>query len=765
MTVTSRRRRSSRRHVGASPIGLGYTKPNHYLEMAKALRENRDQLPYAWRILNDGCCDGCSLGTVGLRDWTIRGVHLCTVRLKMLRLNTMPAADGRVLEDPAALRPRAARHLRKLGRLPYPMVWRRGESGYRRVAWDEALDVCADALRRTVGVDPDRVYFYMTSRGMPNETYFVFNKVARFLGTNNVDNAARICHAPSTTGLGLTIGYGATTCSYSDWIGTDLLVLVGSNIANNQPVAMKYIDEAKKRGTRVVVVNPYREDGLDRYWVPSSWDSALFGTRIMDAFFRVTNGGDAAFFTGALKHLIERGRLDHDFIAARTTGFEPLRAHAQALSWEQLERAAGTAAAEMRRFAEVYAGADTSITTWSMGITQHEHGQQNVLAISNLALAMGRIGRRHTGLNPIRGHSGVQGGAEVGAVPNAYGQGRPVGDPRTVAAMREAWGFDVPRTPGLTASAAIHAAHDGKLDVLYSAGGNFLETMPDPRYVRDALARVPVRIFQDIVVNPMMLLDPGEVSVVLPGATRYETPGGVTETTTERRIIFSPEIPGRRIGEAKPEWEIPMLIAERVFPARRAHVHFAGTPEIRAEIARIVPSYEGIQHLRRKGDQIQWGGPRLCAEGRFNTPDQKAHFVIPRWPERTLPPGSFYLTTRRGSQFNSMVWDDRDRLTGAARDDVLMAPEDARRLGVRTGDPVLLRSEAGELRGRVRIADIGPGNLAAHWPEANALIRIGHYDPSCGEPDYNAVCEVIPQGPAAGRGRPGAERRGVRNAP
>jgi len=229
MTGTRKSRRgSTRRYVGPSPIGLGYTKPNHYLEMAKVLRQNLDQLPYAWRILNDGCCDGCALGTVGLRDWTISGIHLCTIRLKMLRLNTMPAADGRVLEDPGALRPRAARDLRALGRLPYPMIWRRGAPGYRRVSWDEALDICADALRRTARTDPDRIYFYMTSRGMPNETYFVFNKAARFLGTNNVDNAARVCHAPSTSGLGATIGYGATTCSYSDWIGTDLLVLVGS---------------------------------------------------------------------------------------------------------------------------------------------------------------------------------------------------------------------------------------------------------------------------------------------------------------------------------------------------------------------------------------------------------------------------------------------------------------------------------------------------------------------------------------------------------
>jgi molybdopterin-dependent oxidoreductase alpha subunit len=755
--LAGRNGKARRRYVGPSPIGLGYVKPNHYLEMAKVLVANRDELGYAWRILNDGCCDGCSLGTVGLRDWTMRGIHLCTVRLKMLRLNTMPAVDHRLLERPETLRTRSSKELRALGRLPYPMAWRRGEPGYRRVSWDEALDLCARAIRRTVERDPDRLYVYMTSRGIPNETYFAFQKVARFLGTNNIDNSARICHAPSTSGLTKTIGYGATTCSYADWIGTDLLIFVGSNIAGNQPVAMKYVDEAKKKGTRVVVVNPYREEGMERYWVPSSWDSAAFGTQIMDEFFQVTNGGDAAFFTGALKHLIETGRVDQEFIDGYTAGFGELAAYVRGLSWEQLERGSGTAAAEMRRFADLYAGVDSSITVWSMGVTQHEHGQENVFAISNLALAMGRIGRSHTGLNPIRGHSGVQGGAEVGAVPSTYGQGRKVGDPQAMAAMNELWGFDVPGEAGLTASAAINAAHDGKFDVLYSAGGNFLETMPEPAYVREALARVPVRIFQDIVINPMMLLEPNAVSVILPGATRYETPGGVTETTTERRIIFSPEIPGRRIGEAKPEWEIPMLIAERVYPERRHLIHFRDTAEIREDIARVVPAYQGIEQLRTKGDQIQWGGPRLCADYRFNTSDGKAHFEIPRWPDRVLSPGNFFVSTRRGNQFNSMVWEERDPLTGSDRDDVLMAPDDAHHLELRSGDPVLLRSDVGEFRGKVRIAPIAPRNLTVHWPEANALIRTGHYDPSCGEPDYNAVCEVVRVNGA----RNGRRRRGT----
>src|SRR5688572_24881175 len=167
------------------PFGIGQQKPHHYLEMAKVAWENRGQLPFAWRILNDGVCDGCALGTSGLRDWTMPGVHLCMVRLRLLRLNTMPALDHHLLEDVAPLRERAPRDLRALGRLPYPMAWKKGERGYRRVSWDEAIDLAADRIRRTT---PGRLTFYLTSRGLANEVYFAFQKVARFLGTNNVDN-------------------------------------------------------------------------------------------------------------------------------------------------------------------------------------------------------------------------------------------------------------------------------------------------------------------------------------------------------------------------------------------------------------------------------------------------------------------------------------------------------------------------------------------------------------------------------------------------
>lgn len=728
-----------------SPNGLGHTKPNHYLEMAKIVWRNRDQLPYAWRILSRGVCDGCALGTSGLHDFTLDGVHLCMVRLELLRLNTSPALDVAQLADAAKLAQMSAAELRELGRLPYPMVRQRGDAGFRRISWDEALSLAA---QRAAATDPQRMAFYLTSRGLTNESYYVAQKAARFLGTNNVDNSARICHAPSTVAMKQSLGVAASTVSYKDWLGTDLLVFFGSNTPNNQPVTTKYIYYAKQQGTRVAVVNPYREPGLERYWIPSVTESALFGTKIADAFFQVHTGGDKALIAGVLKHLLEQGWTDNDFIRQHTTGLAELKERLAEQSWELLEAASGTSRDEMLRFARLLAEAKTAIFVWSMGITQHQDGVANVRAIVDLALARGFVGKPKSGLVPIRGHSGVQGGAEVGCVPNQFPGGVAVDD-AGAEKMRSLWGFAVPSARGLNAVQMIEAAHDGLLDWFYISGGNFLETLPEPDFVRAALARVPLRIHQDIVLSPQMFVEPAETVLLLPTTTRYEQPGGGTETTTERRILFSPEIPGRRIGEAKAEWEIPMLIAERANPAQAHLLHFDCAQAIRDEIARTVPAYDGIQHLQKTGDQVQWGGQRLCETSdetgaitpAFLTPDGRARFSALKVEARAAD-GRWRLSTRRGKQFNSIVQRQRDPLNGARREDVLLNEADARALGLAEGDAIILRNEIGVLHGRCRFAAIAPGNVQVHWPEGNVLLRRGLCDPECGIPDYNATVTI-----------------------
>jgi molybdopterin-dependent oxidoreductase alpha subunit len=654
------------------PFGLGEQHPNNFWEVFRAIWENRDNLGYAYSILDQGVCDGCALGTSGMKDWTVTGLHLCNIRLRLLRLNTMPALDGNVLANVKALQPQRSRDLRGLGRIPYPMIRRRGEPGFRRISWEEALTQVAAKIKAS---RPDQLYFYLTSRGVPNETYYAAQKAVRALGTNNIDNAARVCHSPSTFALKAALGVAATTCSYTDLVGTDLVVFFGSNVANNQPVMMKYLYYARKAGTKVAVVNPYREPAMERYWVPSDLESALFGTKIAEHFFQVQASGDVAFLYGTLKHIIGEGWLNDDFIRNHTAGFAELRSLVERFSWEELEVASAVGREKMRDFARLVADAERAVFVWGMGITQHTCGEDNVHAIINLALTKGFVGREGCGLMPIRGHSGVQGGAEMGAYATVFPGGLPINQ-ENAAKFSTQWGFSVPKEPGLTTPEMLELALQRELEVLWAMGGDFREVMPDPELIESALKTIPLRVHQDIVLSSQMLVDPDDTVIVLPSTTRYEIPGGVTETSTERRVIFSPEIPGPRIDEARSEWEVFLEIARRVRPEWAEKLTFAGTEAIREEIARMIPIYDGIQKLKKKGDSFQYGGQMLCAGQKFSTADGKAHFKVVNLPQIKVAADAFRVVTRRGKQFNSMVHEDLDASTTAPRDGVLINPDD-----------------------------------------------------------------------------------------
>jgi molybdopterin-dependent oxidoreductase alpha subunit len=766
----------------AVPFGLGQAKPKHFRDMAAIAWRNRDNLGYAWKVLSRGVCDGCALGVAGFHDWTIPGVHLCMTRLNLLRLNTMPELDATLLADIEKLRTRLAAkrrssnrrdaengitpnrssalpfdnaQLRELGRLPYPMLRERNAPGFRRISWDEALDRIAKKIRAS---HPRRMAFYVTSRGVTNEVYYLAQKVARFLGTNNVDNAARLCHAPSTAAMKHAVGVAATTCSYKDWYGTDLVIFFGANPANDQPVTTKYLHEAKALGTRIVMVNPYREPGMERYWVPSNPASAVFGTDIADYWFPVSTGGDIAFLGGVLKILIDQGWVDENFIRNHTAGFEDLKAAIGDWTLAMLEERSGLNREAMREFAELIRDAKTAVLVWSMGITQHAFGGDAVSMILNLGLLRGWVGRDKCGLMPIRGHSSVQGGAEMGAYATAFPGGKPI-TAGNAAKLSEQYGFQVPDWTGLSATEMVEASARGELDLFFCLGGNFLRTLPEPGYVARALANVPLRVHQDIILTDQMFIEAKEEVILLPAKTRYEQDDGGLETTTERRIAFSPEIP-RQVGEARAEWKILRDLAAAVFP-ERAHLLGCETGwKLRGEIARIVPFYDGIQNLKATGDAVQYGGPHLCADWKFPTADGKAHFRAVTLPPRagrsdgvmehrmdgkqdtTIPllhySNGFIVSTRRGKQFNSLVYAEIDPINGAGRDAVLMNPEDAASLHLVNGDRVALVNDIGRYEGRVFLAPIARGNLQIHWPEGNIIIRRGVVDKSGGVPDYNA---------------------------
>lgn len=724
------------------PFGWGEQHPNNFAEVFRALWENRDQASYAWRILTEGVCDGCALGTTGLKDWTLDGVHLCNIRLRLLRLNTQPALDVTLLQDVkqfiTAGRLPKGQTLRQLGRLPLPLVRHKGDKGFTPLSWDEALDLIAAKMKQS---RPERWGFFLTSRGIPNEIYYGVQKAVRALGTNSVDNAARLCHAPSTVGLKTSLGVGATTCSYSDWFAADLITFFGSNVANNQPVATKYLHYAKKNGAKIVTLNTYREPGMEAYWIPSVPESALFGTKITDHFQLIHMGGDIAFINGTLKHLFANGWVDNHFIEQFTDGIYYLRAELEKQSWEELENASGATRQEMLTYAELIHQAKKAVFVWSMGVTQHSFGADVVKAIINLALTKGFVGRPGCGLMPIRGHSGVQGGAEMGAYATVLPGGLPI-TPENAQKLSEQWGFTVPAEKGKTAPEMIDEAYKGKLDVLFAIGGNFLEVLPEPVVVEEALRRVPLRVHMDIVLSPQMFVDPAETVLLLPATTRYEIPGGVTETTTERRVIFSPEIAGPTIGQTRPESDVLADLVARVKPELAEKVRFASLDEMRQEIGRVIPFYAGIEQLHKAGDQFQYGGEHLCADWHFPTPNGKAYFQPIKLPHQEIPAGYFRVTTRRGKQFNTIVHEAVDSLNGAEREAVLINPADMNRLGLHKGQKVLLINEVGEMFGTVFPAAVTPGNLQIHWPEGNVLIQRGRYEPTAGIPDYTALVKI-----------------------
>ncbi len=746
----------------AAPFGIGHTKPKHFRDMLKVAWANRDNLGYAWKVLSQGVCDGCALGVSGFHDWTIEGTHLCMTRLNLLRLNTMPALDINRLSDLSELRSLSNAELRELGRLPYPMLRAHGDKGFRRITWDDAYARIAKRIRAS---DPKRLAFFLTSRGVTNEIYYMGQKAARFLGTNNVDNAARLCHSPSTGAMKYAIGVAASTCSYKDWLGTDLIVFFGANPANDQPVTTKYLHLAKKLGTKVVMVNPYLEPGMKKYWVPSNADSALFGTNITDYWFPVSQGGDIAFIYGVLKILVEHGWLNDDFIAKHTVDFAALNSKLETLNFPELEKASGLSRGDMEEFAALLRDAKNAVFVWSMGITQHTFGGDGVSMVLNLGLARGYVGRDKCGLMPIRGHSSVQGGAEMGAYATAFPGGKSINAENAQWLSRE-YGFDVPRENGLTAVDMVEACARGELDLLYCLGGNFLRTLPDPNYVSQAMANVPLRVHQDIILTDQMFIEPQDEVLLLPAKTRYEQDDGGTETTTERRVIFSPEIP-RQIGEAKAEWKILRELAAAAYP-ERAHLLGCETgQEMRDEMARVVPFYDGVQHLKKSGDQFQYGGPHLCTNGKFETSDGKAHFRVVSLPSSAVSsfelgvssgagcrPGRletqnqkpetprFIVSTRRGKQFNTLIYAEVDPLNGATRDAVLMSPDDAAALHLKNHDRIWLVNHCGRYAGRVFLAPIARGNLQIHWPEGNIIIPRGRNDTLGGVPDYNAMVTV-----------------------
>lgn len=638
--------------------------------------------------------------------------------------------EGTSIQQLRALTPRQLEHS---GRLKEPLLLKKGDTHFRIVSWDDALPRIAAALR---AAGPTRSFFYASGRSS-NEAGFLLQLLSRLFGTNYVNNCSYYCHQASGVGLGMALGTGAGTVKLEDLDHCDLYVLIGANPASNHPRLMRTLMGIRRRGGKIIVVNPLKELGLVNFRVPSDVRSLLFGSEIASDYLQPHIGGDLALLTGVAKCILERHAHDAAFIARHTEGFEEFRQSVESIAWDDIVAQSGVGAHTIERVADTYLAAKNVVFGWCMGITHHLHGVQNVHAIANLALLRGMVGRPHAGLMPIRGHSNVQGLGSVGVTP-ALKQSM-------LDRFQARLGLTLPTSPGLDTMACMTAADRGEMDVGLCLGGNLYGSNPDARFAQQALGKLKTVVYLSTTLNTGHPWGTGDETWILPVLPRDEEPQPTTQESMFSFVRLSDGGPARFEG---PRSEVAILadLAQRLLPDdprldwSQMHSH----QQIRELMADLIPGYEGLKSIDRTKQEFHVPG-RAVTEYRFPTPTGRAKFQAVTLPAPVTGNGQLRLMTLRSEgQFNSVVYDEEDIYRGQERRDViLMNRSDIERLGLQVDDRVRIRSAAGEMRYiLVREFDIRAGNAAMYYPEANLLVPHA-VDPQSKTPAFKSVAITI----------------------
>jgi molybdopterin-dependent oxidoreductase alpha subunit len=690
------------------------------------------------RLRSRNACKTCAFGMGGQRGGMVNEVgsfpEVCKKSIQAVVGDLQaPIPEEtfrtRSIEDLARLTPREMEHL---GRLAFPVIAEPGASHFRRLGWDEALDRIAAALRAT---PPERAFVYGSGRSS-NEAAFLMQTFARAYGTPHIHNCSSYCHQASGVALSRMVGSGTATVVLEDLDLADCAVVAGANPASNHPRLIVKLVELRKRGGRVVVINPVRELGLTRFRVPSKAGSMLFGDDVSDLYLQPHVGGDIAVFKGILKALLASGGVDREFVGTHVEDWDAVERDAAELDWNVIEARGGVPRAQLERAAEIVGDARHGILMWAMGLTHHEHGVDNIGALGNLALARGWLGRPGAGLMPIRGHSNVQGVGSVGfspAVKTAFAE-----------AMERHYGVRAAAEPGLDTFGSMVAAHEGRIDTAILLGGNLWGSNPDLAWAGEALRRIGTTASITTKLNPGHVHGRGETAFVLPVLARDEEHQSTTQESMFNFVRLSDGGQSAPEGELKSEVEVVCALAARVlpdgpFPFERMTDHRA----VREAIARVVPGWDALREIDRGGGEFQVTG-RTFHRPTFATASGKARAALVALPEHDAVPGTFRLMTFRSEgQFNTVVYEEEDLYRGIDRRDVvLMAAADLERLGLSEGDPVEVSTETGSLDVVAMAIDIPPGNAAMYYPEANALVP-RRIDAASGTPAFKSVAARI----------------------
>jgi molybdopterin-dependent oxidoreductase alpha subunit len=712
-----------------------------------------------WRLFRamrtKNACKTCALGmggqAGGMRNEAGHWPEVCKKSLQAM------VADMQKGLEPAFFRRYSIAHLRTLsprelewcGRLTTPLYAGPGDSHYRVVDWDTALERIARQLRDT---PPEQHFFYASGRSS-TEAGFLLQLFARLYGSNYVNNCSYYCHQASGVGLGQALGTGTATVTLDDVENTELFFLIGSNPASNHPRLMSSLLRIRRRGGHVVVINPVREVGLVNFSVPSDLRSLLFGSRIASLYLQPHIGGDIALLTGLAKWLIEHGAVDATFIEQATEGFADFRDRVLATSWDEIERASGVVHAAIEQAAQFYARAKSAVFGWAMGITQHEHGVGNVRMIANLALLRGMAGRPRAGLLPIRGHSNVQAMGTVGVAPALRQQ--------VLDNLEEHLGVRLPRAPGLDTMGCMQASAGGDMRAALCLGGNLFGANPDARFAQAAIEKLDLITYLSTTLNTGHAWGRARETVVLPVLARDEESEPTTQESMFNFVRLSDGGPARYAGPRR-EVDVITAVARRVL-GERSPVDWdelGRTCHVREMIARVVPGLEGLADIDQTKKEFHIPG-RTFHVPRFSTPTAKAHFAPVDIPDLARSENELRLmTVRSEGQFNTVVYEEEDPYRGQERRDVvLLCAADIARLGLKVDQRVTVRSAAGRLSNvRVREFDIRAGNALMYFPEANTLVPVTT-DAQSRTPAFKSVVVTIEtslpiQEPAQGQRRP-----------
>ncbi len=614
-------------------------------------------------------------------------------------------------------------------RLKVPLIKEKGR--FREASWDEALGLAARRFRELKDKYGPEVLAGLSSARTTNEDNFIMQKFIRTVfGTNNVDHCARLCHASTVAGLARAFGSGAMTNSIAEIGKAPVTLVIGSNTTECHPIIGINIRKAVAEGkTRLIVADPRR--------------ISLAG--IADIHLCQRPGTDVALINGLMNVILSEGLEDVDFIGERTEGFDAIRGSIMKNTPGFAEKITGVPASDIRRAAELYARAESASIIYSMGITQHTTGTDNVLALANLAMMTGNVGKEAAGVNPLRGQNNVQGACDLGALPNVYPGYQKVDNPTARAKFEAAWDCKLPEKPGLTVVEILNSAADGDIRGLYIMGENPMLSDPDINHVKEGLERVDFLLVQDIFLSETAR----QADIVLPACCFAEQDG--TFTNTERRVqrvrrAVDPP------GESREDWRIICDLAGRMGYS----MDYPGAREIQEEICRLTPSYAGISYPRIEKNGLQWPcpdenhqGTKFLHKEKFARGPGKFHSVE-FLPPQEMPDREYPLILTTGRMLEHWHTGTMSRKCRILNDLVPygtleISNTDAEQIGIKNGELLSVSSRRGKIEVEAEITDravAGTVFMAFHFHEnpANAL-TIAALDPIARIPELK-VCAV-----------------------